>query len=249
MPPPTSVEDESIYNLIPRSQVVPAKPAMHSSTHAGKTHPAQFDFGQSKLQGHATFGLPNGTNAVPPTKFTRAHEKEPILPPPAAPSNPKPKLRAPVPTKDEKPVMGLTSNKDFITHNAVTAILAKPGKVPQEEFQWTQRPGYGQVPMYLRRVKQTISSEREQFEQFVRMRTMPEANAAMTSLQPAERAQLLRHLKIKWASLNDGYQKGALCPDSEQKKRRKEDLERQLAEVERDIKTLERGDVVMVLDD
>lgn len=43
-------------------------------------HPADLPFGQTKLKGHSTFGLPNGMNAVPPTKFTRGHEKEPILP-------------------------------------------------------------------------------------------------------------------------------------------------------------------------
>ncbi len=46
----------------------------------GRVHPADLDFGQTKLKGHATFGMPNGMNAVPTTKFTRSHEKEPILP-------------------------------------------------------------------------------------------------------------------------------------------------------------------------
>lgn len=85
----------------------------------------------------------------------------------------KTKLRAPVPKRDEKPTMGLTSNKNYITANAVEVILAKPGKVPQEDFQWTTRPGYGQVPMYLRRNKAIVQQERENFEQYVRMHQAP----------------------------------------------------------------------------
>lgn len=248
-PGPLHVEEESIYNLIPRAQVVPPRPSQHRSTHSGKTHPGDFVFGQNKLKGHASFGLPNGMNAVPPTKFTRKHEKEPILPEPQAPTNPKPKLRAPVPTREEKPVMGLSSNKNFITHNAVTAILSKPGRVPQDEFVWTTRPGYGKVPMYLRRVKGTIHQEREQFEEFVRLRTQPDEHQHVTQLTEEERQSLIRHLKLKWASVNDAYQKGALCVDTEQKKHKKEELERKLAEIERDIKMLERGEMVLVVDD
>lgn len=40
-----------------------------------------------------------------------------------------------------------------------------------------------------------------------------------------------------------------LSTDSEQKKHRKEELERQLAEVEKDIKALERGEVILVVDE
>ena len=69
--------------------------------------------------------------------------------------------------------MGLTSGKNFITSNAVEAILSKPGKVPQEPFQWTTRPGYGEVPMYLRRNKLTMMREKESFEEYVKMRSQP----------------------------------------------------------------------------
>lgn len=69
--------------------------------------------------------------------------------------------------------MGLTSNKNFITSNAVDVILAKPGKVPQPEFQWTQKADYGKVPMYLKRNKQRVAMEKEQFSQYLRLREAP----------------------------------------------------------------------------
>lgn len=69
--------------------------------------------------------------------------------------------------------MGLTSNKNFITSNAVEIMLAKPGKVPQPEFQWTQKPDYGRVPLYLKRNRERIAKEKEQFSQFIRVREAP----------------------------------------------------------------------------
>jgi hypothetical protein len=91
----------------------------------------------------------------------------------SAPSNSKTKLRPAVPSRDEAPTLGLSSNKNFITSNAVEAILSKPGKVPQEPFQWTTRPGYGEVPMYLKKNKLTVMREKESFEAYVKMRTQP----------------------------------------------------------------------------
>lgn len=46
----------------------------------GKVDPKVFEFGQNKSQLHATFGLPNGFNAQPPTQFLRSYEKSPVLP-------------------------------------------------------------------------------------------------------------------------------------------------------------------------
>lgn len=53
----------------------------------------------------------------------------------------------------------------------------------------------------------------------------------MSELSQGERGELLRHLKIKWASLNDAFQRQPLSTDTEQKKHRKEELARSLAEV------------------
>ncbi len=68
---------------------------------------------------------------------------------------------------------GVASNKNFITTNAVDAILAKPKRVPQEEFVWTARPGFGQVPVYLRRNKARIAEERAHIEAYIQMRREP----------------------------------------------------------------------------
>ena len=53
--------------------------------------------------------------------------------------------RQPVPARAEKPVMGLKSNKNFVTTNAVENILAVPKKVPSEPERYVRKPDYGQV--------------------------------------------------------------------------------------------------------
>ncbi len=66
-------------------------------------------------------------------------------------------------------------------------------------------------------------------------------------LSEEERQELLRHLKRKWSSVNTAYQKLPLSTDSDQKKHRKEEMERLLAEIEKDIKTLERGEMILIM--
>lgn len=53
------------------------------------------------------------------------------------PSTEKMRLKAAVPLKSEVPVMGLHSNKNFITTNAIETILAKPKQLP-EEFRYVR---------------------------------------------------------------------------------------------------------------
>lgn len=55
------------------------------------------------------------------------------------PSTEKMRLKAAVPLKTEVPTMGLHSNKNFVTANAIQAILAKPKHMP-EDFRWGTAP-------------------------------------------------------------------------------------------------------------
>lgn len=68
-------------------------------------------------------------------------------------------------------------------------------------------------------------------------------------MSEAERADLLHHLKLKWAAVNAEYQKLGFVMDIESKIKRHEAMEAQLAEIEKDIKTLDRGDMVLIVPD
>ena len=48
------------------------------------------------------------------------------------PSTEKMRTKAPVPLKTDVPTMGLHSNKNFVTTNAIQAILSKPKQMPED---------------------------------------------------------------------------------------------------------------------
>ena len=48
------------------------------------------------------------------------------------PSTERMRLKAAVPLKSEVPIMGLHSNKNFVTANAIETILAKPKQLPED---------------------------------------------------------------------------------------------------------------------
>lgn len=62
-----------------------------------------------------------------------------------------------------------------------------------------------------------------------------------------ERTELLRHLKTKWADVNKAFQKLTFTLDTPAKKKRKETYESLLAEIEKDIKTIEKSNNIIIL--
>ena len=56
-------------------------------------------------------------------------------------------MKAAVPDRKEKPVMGLVSDKDYVVTNALKAILSKPPKAAPPK-RWTERKGYGKMPTF-----------------------------------------------------------------------------------------------------
>jgi hypothetical protein len=54
-----------------------------------------------------------------------------------------------VPKKDEKPIMGLVSDKNFIVSNAVENILAAPKLPVNNNKDYLKKNTYGRVPKYL----------------------------------------------------------------------------------------------------
>jgi hypothetical protein len=54
-----------------------------------------------------------------------------------------------VPKIDEKPIMGLVSDKNFIVSNAVENILAAPKLPGSQNKEYLKKKNYGKVPKYL----------------------------------------------------------------------------------------------------
>jgi hypothetical protein len=64
-----------------------------------------------------------------------------------------------VPTLEDKPIMGLKSDKNFITANAVDVILMAPKKKKIEEVNYLNKKTFGQVPKYLQKLKEEVENE------------------------------------------------------------------------------------------
>jgi hypothetical protein len=157
-----------------------------------------------------------------------------------------------VPKKDDKPVMGLQSTKNFVTANAVESILAVPGnraKAQNEAPVYRNKVDYGKVPSYLVSVKQEIAQENQMIEEYVKRQEVGVASEEPMeeSISQEEKEELIDALKTKWDAVNARYQK--MCHmvklDTIGKVRRKEEMEAELTQLEKDIEILEKGEVII----
>jgi len=150
--------------------------------------------------------------------------------------------KANVPKRDEKPIQGLVSDKNFIVANAVENILAAPKLPANKDKDFLKKKAYGKTPKYLTNIKNEIEDEynlvremqiEEQAEEDRRKFLMPEE----------ERGELIAALKKKWEVLHIEYQKEAHYPkfDTLGKKSRKINLEKEMETIEQDIRKLTKN--------
>ena len=240
--------EESIYNLIPTPVEPPVKPPLYHSNHAGRVDPHDFLMGAEK-RGRGTFGPPTGRSKPDSTLYLKKHST-PGLPQPMAVRQ-KLKTKAPVPKREEKPVMGLVSSKNFITTNAVEAILSQPtkGRHFDEKTMYTSKRDYGKVPAYLKRIQGTIQAEKAAVQEFLTMQQHNDDEPAMRLMPEEHREQLLNHLKEKWERTNSQYQQLSFTLDTPAKQKRKESYEQQLQQIEKDIQKLQSKGAIYVADD
>lgn len=147
-----------------------------------------------------------------------------------------------VPKMGDKPIQGLVSDKNFIVANAVENILAAPKLPGNKDKDFLKKKAYGKTPKYLTNIKNEIEDEynlvremqvEEQAEEDRRKYLMPED----------ERGELIAALKKKWEVLHIEYQKEAHYPklDTLGKKSRKINLEKEMEQIEQDIRKLTKN--------
>ena len=107
------------------------------------------------------------------------------------------------------------------------------------------------MPAYLKKNKAALEAEKRQVEEYMALREQQELKDAgvIRTVSGEERDELLRHLKIKWAQVNTAYQKMTFTLDTPAKQKRKEQYEAELSEIERDIRMLEKGETILVVED
>mmetsp|Transcript_68645 Transcript_68645/g.143246 ORF Transcript_68645/g.143246 Transcript_68645/m.143246 type:complete len:239 (-) Transcript_68645:72-788(-) len=223
--------NESVYNLIPEPYQPPRKEALYRSRFPGSV--------QTTKKPAASMGVPH--TVVDSKQFLKRHTamQESVNSPAAVGVQKRSTVKAKpsVPKRDEKPVMGLVSQKNYITANAVDNILAVPKKPVSNKVNYLAKQDYGQVPQYLGRVKTQIQEEYRMIEE-MQHSNQPQEEDDIELITDDERNKLLEGLKANWEAVNKEYQTLSFTLDTPAKKKRKEEYEAQLEQIETDIKKL-----------
>jgi len=229
-------QDESIYALIPAKQVAREKPPMYKS---------QYKPVQAPTKAYGMMGREVGK--PDPSKFMKAGEKtKGQIPQPQAftrKASSSQSRKASVPTRDERPIYGLKTSKNYVTANAVENILQAPKRVPTTDVRYTSKADYGDVPEYLKRIKQ----ERQEKDEFIKHIQQVRAEQTGVKLLPEEdRLKILAGLKERWTEMNKQYiQNTSFVISTERARLRKENLEAQLTQLEKDIEKMSKKNIVV----
>eukprot|EP00466_Bigelowiella_natans_P009960 jgi/Bigna1/50099/estExt_Genewise1.C_670001 len=235
--------EESIYDLIPKPVSASKKTVRYKSKFNPKMPPSYSTFGRGARGQHTTSNVggdmqsnksskAKGSTFGPTTKhqkFTYTDRRKPGLS-----------------MKLEKRAIPKKEKKNFITQNAVDAIMKVTRKPEKKDVRFVKKAEYGKVPGYLKEVKADIQAEREFIEQMLeRSKEEEDTQPKNRVMDEAEKEELLDALKMKWGEVNEKYQKisHVVKLDTIGKKRRKEQYEKELTELDQAIQKLSRGTV------
>jgi len=248
---------------------IPDYPPTASTFHGpGTSHPIMSNMAGDAMQkivrdrSHAEFGKPAGTYKNDPATFMKKLARSSSVPSLREMKKTNPDQLKPThlkesrfaalggggpPKRDEKPVMGLKSSKNFLVTNAVEAILAQPRKNVDTTKDWLAKEDYGKVPKYLHSVKRDIQSEFDYIQQ-LHDQHHAENQPPIQPLEDEERVALLEGLKAKWEKRNVEYQAGThVSVLSDGQKRGRETCEAELSLLEKDIEKLGKTDILVDL--
>jgi len=156
--------------------------------------------------------------------------------------------------------MGIKSTKNFITTNAVENIMSVPKK-PAANFvdtkkgdtqpleisglvpKYLKRKDFGEVPEYLTRRKEEVARAQAEYDAYVKEHYK---RGAMKKLSGEERQHILNGLKTNWEEIHHQYQGLSVVTDTAPKKARKERMEAEMKQLERDIELLEKHTVIYI---
>lgn len=255
--------EESIYNLIPPEEYKAPKGKLYKSKHNPKAAPTGSTFclkttsrpGVSNLNGDiepegsnhynkaatALWGTKLGEAKPNPGTFSKKGMGATKLVKPNVTKTEKQKLRPAVPKKDEKPIMGLTSDKNYIVSNAVENILAAPKVKDNMDKDYTKKKDYGKTPKYLQKIKKEIDQEYELVRD-MQMEEDQQKDRDKFLLPEDERNELIAALKKKWEVVHKTYQEITHVQkiDTVGLRRKKENCEQELKQLEKDIEKLSK---------
>lgn len=254
--------NESVYSLIPPTPVAKSAPPMYKSSHRNlaPTHSTFGLHGTSKVVGNVA-GVHTGDPEVHPsvkstgsfgksvsatinpkdflkkTAGEAASTKHGATYTRSKPANPKPAI----PTKEDRPVMGLKTDKNFVVANAVESVLTAPKRQTVDQERAVDKQNFGQVPGYLSRIQAELKSK--------------SANAAASQMPAQEEFDIMSAdevenlrlgLEARLEALNKQYQTLSFTLETGSQKKRKEVLEKSMADIEVMLKKLQKRRVIVV---
>ena len=223
------LQEESIYNLVPKMKICPGKGASYRSRYPPDIAPTASTFilrnssfpnvanmsGDYKLprgahpilRNSATFGLPLGAYAADPNNFHKKGETHKIYPPTEKLHTLSLTKKPPIPTVNDTPIFGLKTEKNFIIANAVDNILMKP-KINRSASQDDKffHKYYGKIPDYIKKFKIEKEIELNNIKE-ANKRKQEEEDAKQRLLSKEEVQNLREGLKKKWEIFNIKYGK------------------------------------------
>jgi hypothetical protein len=162
----------------------------------------------------------------------------------------------------DRPMLGVKTNKNFISQNAVDAIMAVPRK-PEKNLVDTRKgdkfplepsglapiyikkKDFGSVPNYIITRKEQTAKAQAEYEHYMAEYLKKGALRTMTE---EEREVILNGLKKNWDELHHAFQSLSVVIDTIPKRMRKEKLENDMKLLEKDIDLLQRHQLIYIAD-
>jgi len=246
-------ESESVYNLIPLTATEMAKDKMYRSKHNPKRPPSYSTFGAAGTA--RTVANASGLEAasVKPNTVKSSGKADPKQfmkkcsglyntekPSSSVFLRPTDAAKKPVvPTREDKPIMGLKTEKNFVVSNAVECILSVPKKRIVEPTSAVSKTTYGQVPKYIQKANSELKELYEANAVAEKNNQIPKEEN-LRKLSEAEVSQLLTGLKRRWEEVNKAFQTMSFSMETSTQIHRKDELEREMKILEDAMKKLDK---------
>ena len=102
---------------------------------------------------------------------------------------------------------------------------------------------FGEVPVYLSKRKEEVKRAQEEYDQYIAEQIR---RTALRQLTPEERQAIVDGLKANWEDIQDQYQGLSVVTDTAPKKNRKERMEAQMKQLERDIEMFDKHKIIYI---
>lgn len=233
-------ELETLYGLIPKPPPVIVKDPLHVSKFQDQT-----EFVTAKKRGHGTMGEPADKIKKRPDQYLKAHSIKKDLPPRtrAMPHGNETLQKPPVPTAKEAIKIKEHPKRNFVVENWKQAPKTRKLHPEKKETWYTEKKDYGKTPAYLDRVKAQVEAEAEYWEELRDSMAPEDTETRCKLLTEEEREAILEGLYENMAELKRHYAALSFGQDNLSFRHKKEEMERQMAQIEIDIKTFERPNV------